>query len=70
MKYLVVIEKTNTGYSAYLPDLEGCVATGSTSEEVEQNMREAIEFHLEGLQIEGYKVPEAYSYSAYVEVAV
>jgi predicted RNase H-like HicB family nuclease len=44
MKYLIVIEKTNTGYSAYSPDLEGCVATGSTREEVEQAMREAIEF--------------------------
>ncbi len=70
MKYLVVIEKTNTGYSAYSPDLEGCVATGSTPTEVEQNMREAIEFHLEGLQLEGYKAPAAASYSAYIEVAV
>ena len=69
MRYLVVIEKTTTGHSAYSPDLEGCVATGSTSEEVEQNMREAIAFHLEGLQLEGYEVPEADSYSAYVEVA-
>ncbi len=70
MKYLVVIEKTKTGYSAYSPDLEGCIATGNTPEEVEQNMHEAIEFHLEGLQLEGYRVPEPYSYSAYVEVAV
>ena len=50
MKYLIIVEKTNTGYSAYSPDLDGCVATGGTREEVEQAMREAIEFHLEGLR--------------------
>ena len=48
MQYLIVIEKTATGYSAYSPGLEGCVATGATKEKVEHNMREAIEFHVEG----------------------
>ena len=48
MQYLIVIEKTETGYSAYSPDLDGCVATGPTKNEVEQNMREAIESDLEG----------------------
>jgi predicted RNase H-like HicB family nuclease len=47
MQYLIVIEKTPSGYSAYSPDLDGCVATGSTKQKIEQNMREAIEFHLE-----------------------
>jgi predicted RNase H-like HicB family nuclease len=49
-KYLIVIEPTKTGFSAYSPDLPGCVSTGRTREEVEQNMREAIAFHIEGLR--------------------
>ena len=69
-KYLIVIEQTQTGYSAYSPDLEGCIATGSTREEVEQAMGEAIEFHLGGLREEGLSIPEPHSYSTYVEVAV
>jgi predicted RNase H-like HicB family nuclease len=69
MKYLIVIEETSTGYSAFSPDLEGCVATGSTREEVERTMREAIEFHLEGLRKEGYEVPTPHSYSTYLEVS-
>jgi predicted RNase H-like HicB family nuclease len=68
-KYLVVIEPTQTGFSAYSPDLPGCVSTGSTREEVEQNMREAIAFHIEGLREEGLQVPEANSYSAYVDLS-
>ncbi len=67
MKYLVIIEKTNTGYSVYSPDLTGCVSTGATREEVERNMQEAIEFHLEGLRKEGYEIPEPSSMCAYVE---
>ena len=67
-KYLVVIEETNTGYSAYSPDLEGCVSTGQTREEVEKHMQEAIEFHLEGMRLEGLSVPPPHSYSTYVEV--
>ena len=68
-KYLIVIEKTRTGYSAYSPDLDGCVATGRTRREVEQNMQDAVEFHLEGLRLEGYAVPEPNTYSTYVQVA-
>ncbi len=67
-KYLIVVEATASGYSAYSPDLDGCVATGSTREEVEANMREAIAFHLEGLHREGYDVPEPHTYSAFIEL--
>jgi predicted RNase H-like HicB family nuclease len=69
MKYLIIIEKTDTGYSAYSPDLPGCVSTGATHEEVEQNMREAIEFHVEGLKLEGFPVTQPSTTSAYIEVA-
>ncbi|GIW41306.1 MAG: HicB family protein [Candidatus Binatia bacterium] len=69
MRYLIVVEKTETGYSAYSPDLPGCVSTGATREEVEKNMGEAIEFHLEGLKQEGYEIPAPRSYSTYVDVA-
>jgi predicted RNase H-like HicB family nuclease len=69
-KYLVVIEKTVTGYSAYSPDLDGCVATGRTREEVEREMQEAIEFHLEGMARNGDSIPEPRTYSRYVEVPV
>jgi predicted RNase H-like HicB family nuclease len=67
-KYLIIIEKTSTGYSAYSPDFDGCVSTGKTREEVELNMREAIAFHLDGLREDGQPVPEPQSYSAYVEL--
>ncbi len=67
-KYLIVIEPTKTGFSAYSPDLPGCVSTGRTRKEVEQNMREAIAFHLDGLREEGQDVPEPQTYSAYVEL--
>src|SRR6266700_574425 len=67
-KYLIVIEPTQTGFSAYSPDLPGCVSTGRTREEVEQNMRDAIAFHLDGLREEGQAVPEPQTYSAYVEL--
>ncbi len=70
MQYLIVIEKTETGYSAFSPDLDGCVATGPTKNEVELNMREAIEFHIEGLQHEGFAVPPPSSYSTYIDVPV
>jgi predicted RNase H-like HicB family nuclease len=68
MKYLVIIEKTETGYSAYSPDLPGCVATGASKEEVEKNMTDAIAFHLEGLQEEGLEVPRPHSFSTYLEI--
>jgi len=69
MKYLVIIEISETGYSAYSPDLPGCVSTGSTPEETEKNMREAISFHIDGLKEEGYEIPEPTSRSSYVEIA-
>lgn len=68
-RYLVVVEQTDTGYSAYSPDLPGCASTGRTRAEVEANMREAIEFHIEGLRLEGYPVPEPSSESTYIDVA-
>ncbi len=69
MQYLIVIEQTATGYSAYSPDLPGCISTGATREEVEQNMREAVSFHLEGLKLEGLEIPPPTTSSAYVAVA-
>jgi predicted RNase H-like HicB family nuclease len=68
-RYLVVFERTDTGYSAYSPDLPGCVSTGRTRTEVEANMREAIEFHLDGLRMDGCPIPEPSSDLAFVEVA-
>lgn len=67
MRYLVVVEPTETGFSAYSPDLPGCVSTGRTRQEVEQNMQEAIEFHLDGLQRSGLEIPEPKTFSTYVE---
>lgn len=69
MRILVIVEQTATGFSAYSPDLEGCVATGSTRPEVERAMQEAIELHLEGLRAEGLPVPPAHTYATWVEVA-
>jgi len=68
MKYLIVIERTATGYSAYSPDLPGCIATGSTREEVEREMNDALAFHLDGLKAEGLAIPEPSSSSPYVEI--
>ncbi|MBV8855719.1 MAG: type II toxin-antitoxin system HicB family antitoxin [Acidobacteria bacterium] len=68
-KYLIIVDETETGYSAYSPDVPGCGSRGKTREEVERNIQETIEFHLEGLREEGYEIPEPSSYSAYVEVA-
>ncbi|WP_072016071.1 type II toxin-antitoxin system HicB family antitoxin [Leptolyngbya sp. KIOST-1] len=68
-QYLIVIEPTETGFSAYSPDLPGCISTGTTRAEVESNMREAIEFHLESLKLEGLDVPQPSTTSAYIEVA-
>jgi predicted RNase H-like HicB family nuclease len=67
-KYLVIFEKANGNYSAYSPDLPGCIATGRTKAEVEKNVREAISFHLEGLRKDGLPVPEPSSFTEYVEV--
>jgi predicted RNase H-like HicB family nuclease len=68
VKFLIVIEKTRTGFSAYSPDLQGCVATGATRKQVEKAMRKAILFHLEGMRAERIKVPAPRSYSTYVEI--
>ncbi|MBT8419756.1 MAG: type II toxin-antitoxin system HicB family antitoxin [Gammaproteobacteria bacterium] len=69
MKYLIVIEETNTGFSAYSPDIDGCVATGKTRQEVHENMREALAFHLEGLQLGRQEIPVPHTYSDYIELA-
>jgi predicted RNase H-like HicB family nuclease len=68
MKYLIVIEKTGTGYSAYSPDVPGCVATGTTRDEAEREMKSAVAFHLEGLKSEGMAVPTPHSSSSYIDV--
>jgi predicted RNase H-like HicB family nuclease len=67
-RYAVVIEQGLTSYGAYVPDLPGCVAVGETVEEVTELIREAIEFHLEGLRDAGEPIPEPTSRMAYVEV--
>jgi predicted RNase H-like HicB family nuclease len=67
-KYLVIIEETATGYSAYSPDVPGCIATASTREKVETEMQAALEFHLDGLRQEGCEIPEPHAYSTYCEV--
>jgi predicted RNase H-like HicB family nuclease len=67
-RFLIVIEKANGNYSAYSPDLPGCVATGATREETEQNMLEAIELHVEGLQEDNLPIPESHSFAEYVVV--
>ncbi|MDL1971119.1 MAG: type II toxin-antitoxin system HicB family antitoxin [Candidatus Desulfofervidaceae bacterium] len=70
LKYTIIIEKANGNYSAYCPDLPGCIATGKTVEETIQNMREAIKFHLEGLKAENMPIPESRSMVYQVEVGV
>jgi predicted RNase H-like HicB family nuclease len=67
MKYLIVVEQTATGFSAYSPDLDGCVATGATREEVEREMQEAIAFHLEGMRADGLSAPSPRTYAAYID---
>ena len=68
MRYLVVVEESATGFSAYSPDLPGCVATGPTRVDVEREMTDAIAFHVEGLQAEGMPVPQPHTFSTYVDV--
>jgi len=67
MRYAVVIEKADGNYSAYVPDLPGCVATGATVAAVEEEIREAIRFHIEGLRADGMAVPPPTSIAEYVE---
>ena len=69
MRYAIVIETAGANFSAYVPDLPGCVATGATLEEAETQIREAIEFHLEGLRADNLPIPPASSRVDYVEVA-
>jgi len=61
MRYFVVYEKTDANYAAYVPDLPGCVATGVTLEDTERSIREAIEFHLEGMVEDGTPIPHPYT---------
>lgn len=69
MRYAIVIEKAEDNYSAYVPDLPGCVATGATVAEVEAEIREAIGFHVEGLREDGLPIPAAASRVEYIDVA-
>ena len=68
MKYAVVIEKSETGFGAYVPDLPGCVAVGATLSETEKLIREAVEFHLDGLREDGIVAPEPSTVAQYVEI--
>ena len=65
-RYAVVIERAGANYSAYVPDLPGCVATGSTLAEAEREIREAVEFHIEGMREDGTPVPEPTTIAEYV----
>jgi predicted RNase H-like HicB family nuclease len=69
MRYAVVIEKANENYSAYVPDLPGCIAVGDTIEEIEEMIHEAIEFHLEGMRLNGEKIPHPSSLCQYIEIS-
>jgi len=68
MKYLAMYEKTNTGYSAHIPDLPGCVAAGRTLEETKQLLQEAVEMHLAGMKEDGLEIPEPCTETDYVTV--
>ena len=69
MRYAIVIENAGRNFSAYVPDLPGCVSTGATTAEVEQNIREAIALHLDGLRADGLPLPSPSSRVEYVDVA-
>ncbi|CAG1020018.1 hypothetical protein MTYM_00014 [Methylococcales bacterium] len=69
MRYAIVIEQAEGNYSAYVPDLPGCVTTGATVEETEQNMQEAIAFHLDGLREDGLPIPIPSTVVEYCELA-
>jgi len=68
MRYAIVIEKAGSNYSAYVPDLPGCVATGATTVEVEALLREAVTFHIEGLREDGLSIPEPSSRVDYLDI--
>ena len=69
MRYAVVIEKSQSNYSAYVPDLPGCIATGATVAEVQQSIREAMELHLTGMREDGTPIPPPSSQVDYINVA-
>ncbi|OFZ70412.1 MAG: hypothetical protein A2Z01_03215 [Betaproteobacteria bacterium RBG_16_58_11] len=69
MRYAIVIEKTDANYAAYVPDLPGCIVTGTSVEETEKLIQEAIKFHLDGLREDGLPLPAPSSQVEYVEVA-
>jgi predicted RNase H-like HicB family nuclease len=69
-RFLIVIEKAGTNYSAYCPDLPGCVATGKTQEETERNMHEAVKMHIEGMIEDKIAIPENVTLAEYIAVAV
>ena len=69
MDYLIVLEETNTGFSAYAPDLPGCIATGKTMDDTRARMREAVEFHIEGLRLEGLPVPSPSSKAVFFDLS-
>ena len=69
MRYAIVLEKTSTNYSAYVPDLLGCIATGLTVEETENEIKAAIAFHIEGLIEDGLEIPKPVSIVEYLEIA-
>ena len=69
MEYTIIVEKAPGNYSAYVPDLSGCITTGATVEEIRTNMREAIALHLRGMREDGEPIPEPASFAATVEAA-
>ena len=70
MEYVILLEKTETGYSAHSPDVEGCVAAGETKEETIQLMKEALEFHIQGLKKEGDPIPTASSIAISIDLTL
>ena len=69
-KYLIIVEKSETGYSAYCPDVPGCVASAKSQQEVELEMKAALEFHLASMKKEGLEIPSPRSLSTYFEIDV
>lgn len=69
MRYMVIVEKGESSYGAFVPDLPGCIAVGETEQEVIELIQEAIQFHLEDLQAEGQPIPQPVSKSTFIEVA-
>ena len=69
-RFLIVIEKANNNYSAYCPDLPGCIATGRTREETAQNMHEAVEMHIQGLREDNLPIPKSVALAEYIAITV